>query len=151
MNVLLTTDGSASAHHAIREALRLLPLREAGVTLLAVTPPPLVGMDPMVGYGLADGLTESIQLEQDIKATHHHIEEARRLLNEAGITPVEIERQGDPAQAILKVAKETRPDMIVMGAHARGPVERFFLGSVSDSVVHHWHGAVLVVRSPDDH
>lgn len=148
MNVLLTTDGSTSAHHAIREALRLLPLRDATVTLLAVTPPPLVGMDPMVGYGMADGLTQSIQLEADVKATHHHMAEARRLLNDAGITPLELEREGDPASAILKTAEEFRPDLIVMGSHGRGPVERFFLGSVSDAVVHRWHGAVLVVRPP---
>ena len=146
LKVLLTTDGSDCSHHAIEEAIRLLPLQGAAVTLVSVTPPPLVGMDPLVGYGLADGLTESIQLEQEFEATHHHIAEARRLLSEAGVTPIEVEREGDPATQILQVAEEVRPDLIVMGSHGRNAVERFFVGSVSDAVLHRWHGAVMVVR-----
>jgi nucleotide-binding universal stress UspA family protein len=146
MKVMLTTDGSECSHHAIREALRLLPMREAEVTLVAVTPPPLVGMDPLVGYGLANGLPDSLQLEQEHEVTHHHMTEARRILEEAGITTTELEPDGDPATAILEAAKTWGPDVIVMGSHGRGPVERFFVGSVSDAVLHRWHGAVLVVR-----
>jgi nucleotide-binding universal stress UspA family protein len=149
MKVMLTTDGSAQSHHAIREAMRLLPLKSAEVALLAVTPPPLAGMDPIVGFGVADGLAESMQLEQETQRTHQHMDEARRLLTEAGITPVEMEREGDPATAILDAAGVYQPDVLVLGAHKRGPVERLFVGSVSDAVAHRWHGAVLVVRSPD--
>lgn len=146
MKILLTTDGSACSHHAIREATRLLPLRDAAVTLLAVTAPPLVGMDPMVGYGLADGLTDTMQLERDVEATHTHLVEARRLLQEAGIQVTELEREGDPAGTILETARELQADLIVVGSHGRNAVERLLLGSVSEAVLHRWHGAVLVVR-----
>ena len=148
MKILLTTDGSGCSHHAIREALRLLPLRDAAVTLLAVTPPPLVGMDPMVGYGLADGLTDTMQLERDVEATHTHLVEARRILQEAGVQATELEREGDPAGTILETAKQLQPDVIVVGSHGRGAVERLLLGSVSDAVLRRWPGAVLVVRPP---
>ncbi|MFN3429799.1 MAG: universal stress protein [Candidatus Sericytochromatia bacterium] len=146
MKILLTTDGSDGSHHAIREAMRLLPLKDAQVTVLAVTAPPLVGMDPLVGYGLADGLTNTMQLERDVEATHAHLAEARRMLRDAGIQATELEREGDPAGTILETAKQLQADVIVLGSHGRNAVERLLLGSVSEAVLHRWHGAVLVVR-----
>lgn len=149
MKVMLTTDGSKQSHHAIREALRLLPLRGAEVALVAVTPPPMVGVDPIVGFGVADGIAESMQLQAETQHTQQHLDEARRLLEDAGIRPVLIEREGDPATAILEAATGFQPDVLVVGAHKRGAIERFFVGSVSDAVAHRWSGAVLVVRSPE--
>jgi len=57
-------------------------------------------------------------------------------------------RVGDAAREILMVARELRPDFIVMGCHGRGTAERFMMGSVSTTVVNHWEGTVIVVRKP---
>tara|TARA_Y100000588_G_C14180508_1_gene893427 strand:+ start:201 stop:626 length:426 start_codon:yes stop_codon:yes gene_type:complete len=53
---------------------------------------------------------------------------------------------GDPASTIIDVASRENCDMIVMCTHGMGAVKRFFLGSVTNKVVHHAEVPVLVVR-----
>jgi len=52
--------------------------------------------------------------------------------------------KGDPAAIIAREAAGF--DLVVVGSHARSRLERFFLGSVSHSVVHRVACSVLVVR-----
>jgi len=54
--------------------------------------------------------------------------------------------QRHPADEIVRVAEETRVDLVVMGSRGLGGLRRALMGSVSDSVVRHAHCPVLVVR-----
>lgn len=56
---------------------------------------------------------------------------------------------GSPDSRIVETAEELKADMIVLGSHGYNRWERLLLGSVSDSVVHHAHCSVLIVRSED--
>jgi nucleotide-binding universal stress UspA family protein len=58
-------------------------------------------------------------------------------------THVEI---GEPAQALLNVAKQCQADLIVVGSHGRSGIGRLLLGSVSESVLRHAPCSVLVVK-----
>lgn len=51
---------------------------------------------------------------------------------------------GTPAAKIVELANTM--DLVVVGSHGRKGVERFLLGSVSHSVVHHVSCAILVIR-----
>lgn len=53
---------------------------------------------------------------------------------------------GDPASSIIDVADRENCDMIVICTHGMGAMKRFFLGSVTNKVVHHAKIPVLVVR-----
>jgi nucleotide-binding universal stress UspA family protein len=53
---------------------------------------------------------------------------------------------GSPDGQIVETAEEMAADLIVLGSHGYKQWERLLLGSVSDSVVHHAHCSVLVVR-----
>jgi len=55
---------------------------------------------------------------------------------------------GTPDGRIVETAEEMAADLIIVGSHGYKQWERLLLGSVSDSVVHHAHCSVLVVRSP---
>jgi len=55
-------------------------------------------------------------------------------------------QSGDPAGAILDVAKELRPDLIVMATHGRSGLSRLVLGSVAGRVVRESTVPVLTVR-----
>jgi len=61
-----------------------------------------------------------------------------------------IER-GDPCDAILKNAKETGADLIVMGTHGHSGYERYFVGSVTNKVLHKSALPVLVVCRQSHH
>lgn len=57
---------------------------------------------------------------------------------------------GSPDSRIVETAEEIKADMIVIGSHGYKQWERLLLGSISDSVVHHAHCSVLIVRSPTE-
>ncbi len=50
------------------------------------------------------------------------------------------------AEQIVNLAEEIRAGLIVVGSRGRSGIRRALMGSVSDSVVHHAHCPVLVVR-----
>jgi nucleotide-binding universal stress UspA family protein len=55
-------------------------------------------------------------------------------------------RSGDPASGLLEAAADEGAGLLVLGAHGRGAVERFLLGSVSQNVLHHAPYSVLLVK-----
>jgi nucleotide-binding universal stress UspA family protein len=55
-------------------------------------------------------------------------------------------RIGDPADEIVGVAEEIGADLIILGCHERGTVERILLGSVSTRLLHEARCPVLVAR-----
>jgi nucleotide-binding universal stress UspA family protein len=54
---------------------------------------------------------------------------------------------GTSESRIVETAEEMKADLIVLGSHGYKAWERMLLGSVSNSVVHHAHCSVLVVRT----
>ncbi|MCY0894981.1 MAG: universal stress protein [Alicyclobacillaceae bacterium] len=53
---------------------------------------------------------------------------------------------GQPANRICEVAEEEGADLIVVGSHGRGAIDRLLLGGVSYGVVHRSKIPVLVVK-----
>jgi nucleotide-binding universal stress UspA family protein len=53
---------------------------------------------------------------------------------------------GHPADQLNAVASRTRADLVVVGSRGLSRVRRLLLGGVSDHVVTHSRGSVLVVR-----
>jgi nucleotide-binding universal stress UspA family protein len=149
MNIVFGTDGSLQARHAIREAARLFPLKDARLFAVAVAALPPVPSDMAPGSLAQVGSSlQTALLEQAEKASLKVLAEARALFQELGLEVTTVERLGDPAEEVVALAHEVQADLIVVGAHSYGPLERFFHGSVSDRVAHRAPGAVLVVHLP---
>ncbi len=144
MNVLIATDGSDSAQHALREAIRLLPLATSHVEVVAVAGVLPVGVVPLgdvVGAGDPPGLSDPLARDAELSGSA-----AVAVLAEAGVKADYRVRIGDPATEILDLATELGADLVVVGSHGRGPMGRLVLGSVSDAVAHRWPGATLVIH-----
>jgi universal stress protein A len=56
--------------------------------------------------------------------------------------------EGEPAGAILDVARESAADIIVIGSHGRTGLSRLLMGSVAEQVVRRATCPVLTVKSP---
>jgi nucleotide-binding universal stress UspA family protein len=56
-------------------------------------------------------------------------------------------RQGDPAEAILALAREVNADLIVMATHGHEGLAHLALGSVAESVVRESPVSVLTIRN----
>jgi nucleotide-binding universal stress UspA family protein len=61
--------------------------------------------------------------------------EAHAFLREQGIEAAVKVDSGDPAEIIVREARDGAYDVVVTGTRSRGPVARFLLGSVSHRVV----------------
>jgi nucleotide-binding universal stress UspA family protein len=142
--IVVGTDGSETAGEAVRQALDLAKL--AGATLSVVSayaPVPERKVKDQQRDAPADvqyelGPREDVNLVLDSAAA-----EARKEGIEVQTHPVE----GDPAEAILSVAEETKADLIVVGNKGMTGARRFVLGSVPNNISHHAPCSVIIVRT----
>lgn len=88
---------------------------------------------------------------QDLRS--HRLDEAQSYLDSvahdvaAWDVPVDtVVQTGDPAEAILDLAKAAQADVVAMATHGLGGVRRFLLGSVADKVLRHASALALLVR-----
>ncbi len=65
-----------------------------------------------------------------------------------GIRVAHILLEGDPATEIVRHARDTNADLIVMGTHGRTGMERLLMGSVAERVMRDAWCSVLVVKLP---
>ena len=77
----------------------------------------------------------------------HFVGDAEARAKEAGIKSVEIIcANGDPAEEILRTAKEVTADLIVMGNRGLGKFPRVLMGSVSTKVCNHSNSTCVIVK-----
>jgi nucleotide-binding universal stress UspA family protein len=144
--VLLATDGSDLATDALRRAVDLLGRNHRFVTL-AVVPPafvPTASLSPMeVHPTLVDPMLEQ-ELEQEQRAaSDEDVHELDALL---GITAEHLVETGEPGPTICEVAERVGAEVVVVGSHGHGLLQRVLMGSVSTHVLHHAPCPVLVIR-----
>ena len=86
----------------------------------------------------------AVNPREDVDAT---LSEAQEMAANAGVEVQIFARQGDPADAILDVAEETKADLIIVGNKGMTGARRFLLGSVPNKVSHHAPCSVLIIRT----
>ena len=132
--ILIAVDGSEVSRRALERVARFLK-EEAEVALVTVVRP-IYRDPPYTGY--ADPKDEEEQ--------RRVLYAARDVLDREGIAAAGLAPVGDPADEILKAAKDFEADLIVMGARSLGTVERLVLGSVSTKVMHEASCDILIVK-----
>jgi nucleotide-binding universal stress UspA family protein len=134
--ILVAVDGSDIGLAAVRAAATLAAERSIpSVTLINVIPTVASTM----------GVTLMSAPPSDIEAWEV-FERPKALLAEAGVEPKLLLAMGDPADEIVRTAREQGFDLIVVGHRGLSPVKAFLLGSVSTRIVSHAPCSVLVVR-----
>jgi nucleotide-binding universal stress UspA family protein len=142
--IVVGTDGSETAAEAVRQAVDLAKLAGATLSIVsAYAPIPERRVKDQQREAPADvqyeiGPREDVNLVLDAAAA-----DARKEGIEVQTHPVE----GDPAEAILNVAEETKADLIVVGNKGMTGARRFLLGSVPNNISHHAPCSVMVVRT----
>lgn len=75
------------------------------------------------------------------------ITKAVKQLADAGVPNVDTAiLKGDPASEIIDYADQKECDLILIHTHGMGLVKRFAVGSVTNTIVHHAHVSVLVIK-----
>ena len=144
-SILVGTDGSETAHTALRRAIDLAAGLGARLQIVSAYEP--VSDQRLRGeqVNVPADLQWMINPHDDVMAL---LEDAAGVAREAGVTSVEtFARRGDAADAIVDVAEEQRCDLIVVGNKGMTGAKRFLLGSVPNKVSHHAPCSVLIVRT----
>jgi nucleotide-binding universal stress UspA family protein len=130
--ILVATDGSESANHAVEYAAHLA--RDSGADLIIAN---IVG-----GFGLPDAVFRSFT-----RAEHAWLKDlltsqsgailsaARDRARESGAGTIRLEsRQGEAASELLEIARENHADLVVVGKRGTGRAAGLLLGSVSQKL-----------------
>jgi nucleotide-binding universal stress UspA family protein len=142
-NVLIPTDFSACADHALSHALQVADRFGARLHILHV----VNELDPD-WYGITDAQERAVKLRDQIK------EEARDRLEklvpgkkEYDIeTTVSLQLSFDVADSIREYVDQREIDLVVMGTHGRKGLDRLLLGNVANKLVRHAPCPVMTVR-----
>jgi len=143
-SIVVGTDGSETAGEAVRQATELAQAVGASVQLVSAFEP--VGNQRLreERQQVPDDMQWMVSEREDVNAT---LREAEEQLKEQGVEVQTHARQGDPADAILDVAEETKADLIIVGNKGMSGAKRFLLGSVPNKVSHHAPCSVMIIRT----
>jgi nucleotide-binding universal stress UspA family protein len=143
-SIVVGTDGSETAHEAVRQAVELAGRLGARLHVVsAYEPVPEARLREEAQLVPAD-LQWLINPREEVDAT---LRAAVHVARDAGVEATSYARQGDPADAILDVAEEQGAELIVVGNKGMTGARRFLLGSVPNRVSHHAPCSVLVIRT----
>jgi len=139
-NILVPLDGSPFAEHALPLAVSLARRARFELHLLHVHTPLLSVYTDFHFYD--NTLEEQIQLRNKT-----YLESLRQKLAKAGGVSVAASiREGNVAEEIRTHVAAAGVDLVVSTTHARGPMGRFWLGSVADQLVSDLPVPVLLVH-----
>lgn len=135
--ILAAVDGSDASLHAMHDAEELARELHAELTLVYVSPPYAMPMEFSTTPGAYLGESDRIRGERILSA-------ALRELH--GVEAKTVNLRGPPAETISELAQNENYDLVVVGNEGKSALARFFLGSMSDRLVHVCPRPVLVVR-----
>jgi nucleotide-binding universal stress UspA family protein len=147
MRILMAVDGSEHSEAAIDEiAQRQLPEKSCILIVSVVEPPfSFSGVDfDLQPYSVVEKEAQKRALKAVETA-------AANFRARTPGTEIEISTKvmsGSAKAAILEQAEDFDADLIVVGSHGHGMLERFLLGSVSQAVALHAKCSVEIVRCP---
>ena len=133
--ILVPTDGSRAAQKAARYAVDLAKQLKASVFVLSV-----IDKRPFVAQTIPASHTvwHVIEPIEDYlrEAAERYAEEIKKLCEKNDIRSKIVIATGHPVEEIMKEAKRSKVNLIVMGSHGRSALSATVLGSVSYGVIH---------------
>jgi nucleotide-binding universal stress UspA family protein len=149
MKILIAVDGSEFSREAVEKTCQLLVMPENTEIKIVCVYQPVVPID---AFPQSAEYSERLE-EKEIADADSFVVSAAAFVKERFPKPsVKVETQieaGTPDQTVLEIARDWKPNVIVVGSHGRGFWGRLTLGSISDSIIHHAPCSVLVVRKTE--
>lgn len=141
-NIAVGIDFSDLAESVLEHAAELAKALDAHLYLVHIYAP-----EPdFVGYAeyAYPGVDER---EDELREEKDNIRQLIDELKEKGVTASGYMREGDTVHGLLEFVEKREANMLVIGTHGRGFVERMLLGSVAEGIIRHATLPVVVVPS----
>ena len=144
--ILVPSDGSKSAQRAAGYAVDLAKQLKASIIALSV-----IDMRSLIAQTVSASETARHTVEpiEDYlrEAAEGYAGEIKKLCDKSGVESKISIKMGHPVEEIIKEAKRSKANLIVMGSHGRSALSATVLGSVSYGVIHNDISIpILIVR-----
>ncbi|MEO7727926.1 MAG: universal stress protein [Burkholderiales bacterium] len=142
--ILVPVDASAASAQGLLEAVRFAKDQRARLRIVHI-----VDESVLIQYQESADITGKL-LDTFVKDGEKTLRDAVALAKRHGVKAEHVLYKtmvGALADVILKEAKKWRADVIVMGAHEQGKVERFFLGSNAENIARSTLLPVLLIHA----
>ncbi|WP_213407431.1 universal stress protein [Staphylococcus pettenkoferi] len=141
-NILIAVDGSHEAEWAFNKAVEVAKRNDAQLTVVNV-----IDSRTYSSYEVYDAQFT----EKSKNFSEDSLQGYKEVATNAGVTQVTTRLEFGSPKAIIpkKLATELGIDLIMCGTSGLNAVERFIVGSVSESIVRHSPCDVLVVRTEE--
>lgn len=140
--ILLAYDGSVEGRRALREGATLALKCKADVFLFAV-------IDNSAMMATSDGTFSGI-VEGEKEEFESLLLEGVQRLEKMGFQPEHRLGWGQPAEQIVKLAKEINADLVVVGHRHKSPLERWWSGSVGGHLLNNLRCSLLIGQNEID-
>lgn len=137
--ILVPTDGSEETERAVEHAAELAAIHGASLHAVYVVNTASFTSLPMETSW--EGINDVLRDEGE-----GALERVREIASERGVSVEPVLIEGSPSREIARYAEDENCDLIVMGTHGRGGINRLLLGSVAERVVRSSSVPVLTVR-----
>ncbi|MFW5895880.1 MAG: universal stress protein [archaeon] len=141
--ILVPTDGSDATARAVEEAVDLAAAHDATIHALYVLNTASFASIPTESS--VEGVSDMLEREGTAA-----LDEVEAVARERGVPVERVQLDGSPAREIIRYAEGGDCDLIVMGTHGRGGIDRLLLGSVAERVVRSSKVPVLTVHVDED-
>jgi len=147
-SILVPLDGSPFGEHALPAAVGLARRSQGEIHLVNVLPP-LASVYTESPLFVSGPYGEELQERQ--AALHQaYLEGVRqRIVTSYPVAVRTSLLEGDVAATLWEQANKDA-SLVVMTTHGRGPLGRFWLGSVTDELIRHSHVPVLLIRPREE-
>lgn len=136
--ILVPTDGSDGTGRVLEHAANLARIHDSTLDFVYVVNAAAFANLPMETSW--EGVRESLQDEGETV-----LDEAERAVE--GVPNERHVLEGGPSREIVAYAEQSGADLVVMGTHGRGGINRILLGSVAERVVRSSPVPVLTIRA----
>jgi len=144
--ILVPSDGSKTAKRSAAYAIDLAKQLKASIIILSV-----IDQRSLIARTVSAAQTPRHTIEplDDYlkEAAEGYTGEIKKLCDKKGVASTISIKTGHPVEEIIKEAKRSKTDLIVMGSHGRSALSATVLGSVSYGVIHNDKNIhILIVR-----
>jgi len=144
--ILVPSDGSKTAQRAAGYAVDLAKQLKASIIILSVIDKRSFTAQTVPASETPRHTIEPIE-DYLREAAEGYAGEIKKLCDKSGVASKVSIKMGHPVEEIVKEAKRSKANLIVMGSHGRSALSATVLGSVSYGVIHNDASIpILIVR-----
>jgi nucleotide-binding universal stress UspA family protein len=133
--ILVPSDGSKTAQKAAAYAVDLAKQLKASIVAMSVIDNRSIIAQTVSASETTKHTIESV--DDYLRAVAEgHAGEIKKLCDKSGVASMISVKIGHPMEEIVKEAKRSKADLIVMGSHGRSSLSAKVLGGISYGVIH---------------